>query len=181
MKMGKEHNLGNHVVFWFWVFLLKDWRKDQSQNKIHCSKQQNFLFLGPYFLSLAILQTEDERTKLKNNEWSFIADDIPFSQILVTATSQNIRHFLYTSVWNINDWLLRVKSPEGFWHYTEAALQKSSYKNVFWNYAANLQENIHAEVLCCNIHEAAKQRYRNSTSAWIFSCKFVPYFKSTFS
>ena len=30
--------------------------------------------------------------------------------------------------------------------YVEAALPKSSYKKAFWKYAANLQENTHAEV-----------------------------------
>ena len=30
--------------------------------------------------------------------------------------------------------------------YSEAALQSCSYKKVFWKYAANLQENTHAEV-----------------------------------
>ena len=29
---------------------------------------------------------------------------------------------------------------------TEAALQGTSYEKVFWKYAANLQENPHAEV-----------------------------------
>ena len=29
---------------------------------------------------------------------------------------------------------------------TEAFIQRCSYKKVFWNYAANLQENTHAEV-----------------------------------
>ena len=28
----------------------------------------------------------------------------------------------------------------------EAAVQRCSYENVFWKYAANLQENTHAEV-----------------------------------
>ena len=30
---------------------------------------------------------------------------------------------------------------------SEAALQRCSYKKLFWKYAANLQENAHAEVL----------------------------------
>ena len=29
---------------------------------------------------------------------------------------------------------------------TESALQRCSYKEVFWKYAVNLQENTHAEV-----------------------------------
>ena len=29
---------------------------------------------------------------------------------------------------------------------SEAVLQRCSYEKVFWKYAANLQENIHAEV-----------------------------------
>ena len=32
------------------------------------------------------------------------------------------------------------------WLKSEAALQRCSYKNVFWKYTSNLQENIHAEV-----------------------------------
>ena len=30
--------------------------------------------------------------------------------------------------------------------YVEAAIQRCSYKKVFWKYAANLQENTHDEV-----------------------------------
>ena len=44
--------------------------------------------------------------------------------------------------------------------FTEAALQRCSYEKVFWKYAANLEENTHAEV------------YWNYTSACVFSCKF---------
>ena len=34
---------------------------------------------------------------------------------------------------------------EGF-KYTEASPQRRSYKKVLWKYAANLQENTHAEL-----------------------------------
>ena len=36
-------------------------------------------------------------------------------------------------------WVLSQPLPE-------AALERCSYKKVFWNYAANVQENSHAEV-----------------------------------
>ena len=43
---------------------------------------------------------------------------------------------------------------------TEAAIQRCSHKTVFWKYAANLQDNTHAEVrfqikLLCNFIEIA--------------------------
>ena len=45
---------------------------------------------------------------------------------------------------------------------------------VFWNYAANLQENTHAKV----------QLQQSSTAtllAYVFSCKFAAYFQNIFS
>ena len=36
----------------------------------------------------------------------------------------------------------------GKWNYTEGATQRCSKENVFWKYAANIQENTHAEVWC---------------------------------
>ena len=53
----------------------------------------------------------------------------------------------------------------------EASFQRCSYEKVFWQYAANLQENTYAEV----------RFYWNHTSAWVFSCKFAAYFQNTFS
>ena len=46
--------------------------------------------------------------------------------------------------------------------------RSSRPEKVFWKYAANLQENTHAEL---QIH----------TSAWVLSCKFAAYFQNTFS
>ena len=57
----------------------------------------------------------------------------------------------------------------------EAAIQRCSYKNVFWKYAANFQENTHVEVW--NLF----QLYGNDTSAWVFPFKFAAYFHNTFS
>ena len=53
---------------------------------------------------------------------------------------------------------------------------------MFWNYAANLQENTHAEVWFQESCKAApaKQLYWNFTSAWVFSCKFAAYFRIPF-
>ena len=45
----------------------------------------------------------------------------------------------------------------------------SSFKKVFWKYAANLQ-NTHAEVW---FQKNAKQLYWNHTLVWVFCCKFV--------
>ena len=59
---------------------------------------------------------------------------------------------------------------KGF-HLTEAAIQRCSYKKVFWKIAANSQENTHAEVRTSEVR----------TSAWMFSCKFAAYFQNTFS
>ena len=51
-------------------------------------------------------------------------------------------------------------------------------EKVVLEYAANLQENTHAEVRFeINV---AKQLYWNHTSAWVF-CKFTAYFQNSFS
>ena len=50
----------------------------------------------------------------------------------------------------------------------EVATQRCSWKKVLRKYAANLQENTHAEV-------------QSHTSAWVFSCKFAAYFQKIFS
>ena len=54
-----------------------------------------------------------------------------------------------------------------------AAIQRCSYKKVFWKYVTNFQENTHAE---CDF-----KLYWNHTSAQVFSCKFDAYFHNTFS
>ena len=59
----------------------------------------------------------------------------------------------------------------------EAATQRCSYKKVFWKYAANLQEDTHAEVrfqYSCNFSECPelfckKRVYRNLEIASIMS------------
>ena len=51
---------------------------------------------------------------------------------------------------------------------TEVAVQRCSQEKVFWKYAANLQENTHAEVWF-------------PTLEWMFSCKFATYLQNTFS
>ena len=43
---------------------------------------------------------------------------------------------------------------------------------MFWKYAANLQENIHAEVLKSHLGMAMNTR--------VFSCKFAAYFQNIF-
>ena len=50
----------------------------------------------------------------------------------------------------------------------EAAFRGCFLEKMFWKYAANLQENTHAEV------------WFQHTSAWLFSCEFVAYFQNTF-
>ena len=54
----------------------------------------------------------------------------------------------------------------------EVAIQSCSQEKLFWNYAANLQENTFAEVTL--------QLYWNRTSVWEFSCKLDAYFQNTF-
>ena len=56
-------------------------------------------------------------------------------------------------------------------HIVPISIYRSSHpemflEKVFWKHAGNLQENAHAGV--CN------------TSAWVFSCKFAPYFQNIF-
>ena len=48
-----------------------------------------------------------------------------------------------------------------------AALQKRSYKKVFWKYAASLLENNHAKEW---FQKVAKQLFWNPSLAWVFSC-----------
>ena len=62
----------------------------------------------------------------------------------------------------------------------EAATQRCSEKKVFWKYAANLQENTHAEVWF-QLSYKPKQLYWNGTSAWVIFCKFAADFQNTFS
>ena len=52
------------------------------------------------------------------------------------------------------------------------------YKKVFWKYAENLQENVHAKV---QFRQSCMQPYWNCTSAFVFSFKFAAYFQNTFS
>ena len=57
-------------------------------------------------------------------------------------------------------------------------MQKQPFRGVlketlFWKYAANLQENSHANV--------ALQLYWNHTLAWVLSCKSAAYFQNTLS
>ena len=61
---------------------------------------------------------------------------------------------------------------------TEAAVNRCSLEKVFWKYAANLQQNSHAEV---RFNKVALQLYWNRTSTWVLSSKFVAYFLNTFS
>ena len=57
---------------------------------------------------------------------------------------------------------------------TEAAIQRCSYKKVFWKYAAN---SCWSPILL----KIAKQLYWNHPSASVFSCKFAACFQNTFS
>ena len=50
---------------------------------------------------------------------------------------------------------------------TEAALQVSSYKRVFWKHAGNLHENSHVKMW---FKKVVLQLYWNHTSTWVFSC-----------
>ena len=62
--------------------------------------------------------------------------------------------------------------------YSEAVLQRCSWEKVFWKYAANLQENTHAEV---RFGLSCKQLYWNRTSARVCSPVNLPHiFRTTF-
>ena len=60
---------------------------------------------------------------------------------------------------------------------TKAALQRCSYKTVFWKYLANLQE---PPIPKCDFNKVAKQLYWNYALAWVFSCQFAAYLQSNF-
>ena len=47
-------------------------------------------------------------------------------------------------IWRLIAYIMEISDLKLFG--TEAALQRCSYKEVFWKYAVNLQENTHAEV-----------------------------------
>ena len=55
---------------------------------------------------------------------------------------------------------------------------RCSYEKVFWEYAANLQEN--KPMPKCDFICFSLQLYWNHTSALVFLCKFATYFKNTF-
>ena len=67
--------------------------------------------------------------------------------------------------------LLRCKWKKN----SEAALQSCSLEKVSRKYGENLQENIHF-----HFNKVALQLYWNHTSAWLFSCKVVDIFRTTF-
>ena len=53
-----------------------------------------------------------------------------------------------------------------------------SWGKVFWKHAVNLEENTHVQVW---FNKVALQLYWNHTSAWLFSCKFAAYLRTTFT
>ena len=61
---------------------------------------------------------------------------------------------------------------------TEAALPRCSYKQVFWKYAANLQETAMSK---WDFNKVTKQLSLKHSLAWVFSFKFAEYFQNTFS
>ena len=87
-------------------------------------------------------------------------------------------HFFYKQL----HFLLQHQFNYGSMNFQSESFPRSSrpeafLSKVFWKYAANLQQNTHAEVW----FQIALQRYWNHTSAWVFSCKFAAYFQNTFS
>ena len=98
------------------------------------------LILTPHiFLSL-----QDSRIMQQNRQCQILNSHMLYGKIIIT------RRDTYSS----------FKAPCKRW---DAALQRCFYKKVFWNYAANLQENTHIEV-------------------WFQqSCKFAGYFHNVFS
>ena len=61
---------------------------------------------------------------------------------------------------------------------TEAALQRCSWKKLFWKYSANLRRTSMSK---CDFNKIAKYVYWNPALSWVFSFKFSAYFKNTFS
>ena len=65
---------------------------------------------------------------------------------LVTNFKKKADFFKFSSVREV----LMIVNPyrfiAGFYILPEAAVQRSSYKKLFWKYAANLQEDTHAKV-----------------------------------
>ena len=60
---------------------------------------------------------------------------------------------------------------------SEVPLQRNSFKKVFWKYAANLQENTHAEV---QFHWSCKATLLKHTSTWGFSVNLLHIFRTPF-
>ena len=60
---------------------------------------------------------------------------------------------------------------------SEAALQRCSWKKVFWKYAANLSRTPMSE---CDFNKVALQLYWNRTSVWVFSCNLLNIFRTSF-
>ena len=63
-------------------------------------------------------------------------------------------------------------------YFTEAAIQRCSYKKVFWKYAANFGRTPMPK---CDYGELVLHLYWNRTTAWVISCRFAAYFQNTFS
>ena len=66
-----------------------------------------------------------------------------------------------------------ITNMVALWPSNQKQPSRGVLKKMFWKYAANMQENTHAEVWF--------QLYLNHTLAWVLSCKFVAYFQNTFS
>ena len=61
---------------------------------------------------------------------------------------------------------------------------RNSPPEVFWKYAANLQENTQCgSVISIKLQNnfVEKKIFLNHTSVWVLSCKFAEYFQNTFS
>ena len=61
--------------------------------------------------------------------------------------------------------------------YESLQKQRCSKENLFWKYAANLQENTDVK---CDFNKVVLQFYWNPTSVWVLSSKFAAYFQNVF-
>ena len=179
--LWKRCNQESHVYLWnlgkiYLIHFLKFWNLPRFTQEISKFQKSE---LGK-FISNFTKKHVITRTKLKFCillEFIFVNGSYFFSIFALNLENrQNLTTIYVREFFNLtNNFGILIGSTIAYYvsssyctYISETAVRRCSWEKVFWKYAANLQENTHAEVW-------------NRTSAWVFSCKFAVYFQNTFS
>ena len=145
-----------------------------------------------FVLNLVISMFSPDRSS-RFEAWNFIKKETlahvfpcefceTFKNIFINRTTPvpapvlNFSHLRYTQIWTFLVRLFPFRDRLQI-SIREAPLPRYSYEKMFWKYAANLQENTHAELW----YPPQTSNYiRKETLAQVFSCGFWEIFKNTF-